>query len=186
MTDRENQKRLDRLAMEYLTAVEGADFVAIETFWADAERDNELAEMLHGLNAELAADQEFETQAAISDRIVDTIEKHMPSAEVIRLPAGPLTVADVAEHIRKNPPHGLTVDDLRLNDVLRALADAVPAELGVPQVVAWGRRFGTAPEAYWKAFRAVALKLRMQRESAENYQMAARPGAKPKPPEGNP
>jgi hypothetical protein len=110
----------------------------------------------------------------------------MPSAEVLRPVPPPLTTATVAEYLRKNPPRGLTSDDLRLNDSLLKSAEALPTELGVAQVVAWGRRFGNAPESYWKAFRAAALKLLMQVESAENYQMAARPVGKPKPTEGTP
>ena len=76
---------------------------------------------------------------------------------------------------RRHPPAGLTTDDLRLNDVLRRTTEAVPEELGISQVIRWGTRFGTAPEAYWRAFREVALDLWMQRSSAEHYQMAARP-----------
>ena len=183
MTNRENQKRLDRLAMEYLTAVAAGDFDAIDGFWAHADADPELGEMLHGLNAELAADHDAVTQAALGDQIVGAIRKHMPSAEVIDSTSSPLTVGDVAEYLGKNPPTGVTVAELRLNDLLRGSAEALPTDFGVPQVVAWGRRFGTAPETYWKAFRAAALKLLMQRESAENYQMAARP-VKQKPAEG--
>lgn len=186
MNDRENQKRLDRLAMEYLTAVEAGDFDSVAALWTSAETDPDLAAMLHGLNAELAADYASETQAAVVDQIVGAIEKHLPSAEVLRPEPPPLTAATVATYLRKNPPRGLTTDDLRLNDALLRSDEPLPAELGVPQVVAWGRRFGNAPEAYWKAFRAAALKLVMQVESAENYQMAARPAAKPKPAEGSP
>src|SRR5262249_49791077 len=101
--------------------------------------------------------------------------RQMPSAEIIRPIAGPLTVAEVAEHIRRHPPPGLTAEDLRLNDVLRKATEAVPAELGLTQVVHWGGRFGPAPEAYWRAFREVALDLWMERTSATNYQLAARP-----------
>jgi hypothetical protein len=183
MTDRENQRRLDALAMRYLNALDTSDFATIEALWRLAEQDLDLGEMLHGLNAELVADKEVDARTTIGHEVVAAVEKHMPSAEVVRPVAGPLTVAEVAEHIRRNPPRGLTTDDLRLNDVLRTLPEVVPAELGVSQVVEWGRQFGVASEAYWKAFRAAALKLRMQRESAENYQMAARPG-KPKSAEG--
>ena len=183
MNERENQQRLDRLAMKYLTAIDAGDFDVIDALWLQAEQDAELAEMLHALHAEVVASQEAASQAAINKEVVAAIEKHMPSAEVIRPASGPLTVAEVAEHIRKNPPRGLTTDDLILNDVLRASAEAVPAELGISQILGWSRRFGAAPEAYWKAFRVAALKLRMQRESAESHQMAARP-SKPKPTEG--
>ncbi len=101
MTDRENQSRLDTIAMNYLTAVETGDFYAITDIWVQAENDSDLADMLHGLNAELSRDQD--TEEAVNARgVIDAaIEKHMPSAEVIRPTFGPLTVAEVAEHIRK-------------------------------------------------------------------------------------
>lgn len=186
MTNRENQKRLDRLAMQYLSAVEACDFDAIEAFWAKADDDPELGEMLHGLNAELAAHYDDATRSELGAALVGAIEKHMPSAEVLRPVSTAVTVATVAEYLRKYPPAGLTTDELRLNDALRASAEELPAELGVAQVVAWGRRFGPAPEAYWRAFRVAALELRMRADApAHNYQMAARP-AKPKPAEGTP
>lgn len=182
MTDRHNEHRLDRLAMRYLAAVESQDFDTIDAIWADAAHDEALAEMLHGLHAELAADHSREEAEATSAAVLRLVEQYLPSAEVVRPSTGPLTVAVVAEQLRKHPPRGLTAEDLRLNDVLLKLEDVVPGELGVGQVLAWGRRFGAAPEAYWHAFRAAALKLRMRQESAANYQMAARP--RPKPPEG--
>jgi hypothetical protein len=185
MTDRENQHRLDELALRYLAAVETEDFDTIGALWEQAADDPDLDAMMDGLNAELVAEQERQEQAAVAAAVVEQIERHMPSAEVIRPATGPLTVAEVAEYIRRHPPAGLTADDLRLNDVLRGVAEAVPVDLGVRQVVAWGRRFGTAPEAYWRAFRQAALTLRLRRESAENYQMAARP-TRPKPTGGNP
>jgi hypothetical protein len=175
MTDRENQYRLDELALRYLAAVETEDFDAIGALWEQAADDPDLDAMLHGLNAELASEQEKQAQAAVAAVVVEQIERHMPSAEVIPPATGPLTVAEVAEYIRRHPPAGLTIDDLRLNDVLRSATEAVPEELGISQVIRWGARFGTAPEAYWRAFREAALDLSMQRSSAEHYQMAARP-----------
>ena len=61
----------------------------------------------------------------------------------------------------------------------------VPAELGISQVIHWGARFGSAPEAYWRAFRETALDMWMERTSAENYQLAARP-KRPKQPGDTP
>lgn len=180
MTHQEKQRQLDLIAMKYLTAVEAGDFDALAAIWLDAQSDPDLSEMLHGLNAEIVADQDARESLSSKAAIESAIEKHMPSAEVIRPMSGPLTVAEVAEHLRKNPPAGLTSDDLKLNEVLRASSELVPGELGVGQVIAWGRRLGVAQEAYWKAFRQAALLLRMRRESAENYQMAARP-TKPPP-----
>lgn len=179
MTNRENQKRLDKLAMRYLTAIDAGDFDTLSDLWARASDDPDLGEMLHGLNATLAE----EDRQAAGDAVVAAIEQHMPSAEIIKPADGPLTVAEVADHIRKNPPPGLTIDELALNDELRRSAETVPGDLGLTRVVEWGMRFGTAPEAYWRAFRQAALKLRMRRESGASYQMAAR-STKPKPPEG--
>src|SRR5262249_413559 len=122
---------------------------------------------------ELVAEQDAQQQD-VAAAVVAAIEEHMPSAEVIRPAAGPLTVAEVADHIRRHPPAGLTTDDLRINDVLRKAIAEVPTELGL-------RQFGEAPEAYWRAFREAALDLWMQRSSAENYQLAARPKRPPRP-----
>lgn len=175
MTDRENQHRLDALALRYLAAVEAEDFDTSGALWEQAADDAALDAMLHGLNAELVAEQDGGEHAAIASAVLKQIEEHLPSAEVIRPATDPLTVAEVAEHIRRHPPVGLTIEDLRLNDVLRHRTEAVPEELGLSQVLRWGTRFGTAPEAYWRAFREAALDLCMQRTSAEHYQMAARP-----------
>jgi len=179
MTNRENQKRLDKLAMRYLAAIDAGDFDTLADLWVRASDDPDLCELLHGLNATLA---EEDSQAA-GDAVVARIEQHMRSAEIIKPTEGPLTVAEVADHLRKHPPPGLTIDELALNDALRRAAEVVPGDLGLSRVVEWGTRFGTAPEAYWRAFRQAALKLRMRQESAASYQMAARP-TKPKPPEG--
>jgi hypothetical protein len=181
MTNRENQHRLDRLALQYLAAVETEDFDTIDALWRQAADDTDLDAMLHGLNAELVAEQDAQEQAAITSAVLGSVEQHMPSAEIVRTTTGPLTVAEVAEHIRRHPPAGLTTDDLTLNDALRKATEAVPAELGITQVIRWGTRFGSAPEAYWRAFREVALDLWMERTSAANYQLAARP-QRPKQP----
>lgn len=175
MTDRENQHRLDALALRYLAAVEAEDFDAVGALWEQAAHDDDLGAMLHGLNAELVAEQDSAERAAIDSAVIEQIERHMPCAEVVRPATGPLTAAEVAESIRRNPPAGLTTDELHFNDVLRKTTEAVPDGLGLSQVIRWGTHFGIAPEAYWRAFRAAALDLRMRRSSAENYQMAARP-----------
>lgn len=177
MTTRENQKRLDRLAFQYLQAIETEDFDTIEALWEQAADDPDLDEMLHGLNAELTAEQEA-AQAAVASVVRDAIEQTMPSAELDRPASGPPTVAEVAEHIRRHPPAGLTLDDLRINDALRKVIEPVPEQLGISQVLHWGEKFakfGPAPDAYWRAFREAALDLCMRRAARQNYKMAARP-----------
>ena len=138
MTNRENQHRLDRLALQYLAAVEAEDFETIDALFEQAADDAELDAMLHGLNAELVAEQDARERAAITAAVLDAVEQHLPSAEVIRPAVGRLTVAEVAEHIRRHPPSGLTAADLRINDVLRGTTEAVPEELGLSQVLGWG------------------------------------------------
>lgn len=54
LTPRENQIRLDAIAVRYLTAVDAGDFDTIARIWEEAAEDFAIEEMLHGLNAELA------------------------------------------------------------------------------------------------------------------------------------
>jgi hypothetical protein len=175
MINRQNQHRLDQLALQYLAAVETEDFDTVDALWRKAAQDADLDAMLHGLNAELVAEQDTQEHAVIASAVLGSVEKHMPSAEILHPVTGPLTVAEVAEYIHRHPPAGLTTDDLKLNDDLRKETEVVPAELGLTQVIRWGAHFGSAPEAYWRAFREVALDLWMERTSEANYQLAARP-----------
>lgn len=175
MTNEDNHHRLDRLALTYLSAIESEDFDTIEALWDQADDDAALETMLHELNAELAAEQNEQGHHALVSSVLESIELHLPSAQVIRPATDALTVREVAEHIRRNPPAGLTIADLRLNDDLRKVGEVVPTELGISQVIRWGEQFGVAPEAFWRAFREVALDLWMERTSAANYQIAARP-----------
>ena len=172
MSERENQLRLDLFALHYLEAIESGDLDGVAALWAEAAEDPELEHVLHELNDVLAADGEDQVRAEAV--VTAAVERHMPSAEFIRAAAGPFTVAEVAEFIRRHPPAGLTTDEIAVNEQLRQSAELVPVELGLSQVLDWGRQFGSLPETYWRAFRQAALKLRMQRESDTNYQMAAR------------
>jgi hypothetical protein len=177
MTNRENQRRLDKIAPKYLDALAAEDFDAIAALWEQAAQDADLEAMLHALNAEFVAEMDRALDAAV----IEQIEKHLPSAAVVAPANGPLRVAEVAEHLRRHPPAGLSIDDLTLNDLLRTIDEEVPLKLGISQVIAWGGRYGTAPEAYWQAFREAALTLRMQRDAEAPFRMAAR-STKPMPP----
>lgn len=48
--------RLDAIAELYMTAMDEGDYDVVLQIWFAAETDKELADMLHELNAELAAD----------------------------------------------------------------------------------------------------------------------------------
>src|SRR5262249_19045664 len=151
------------------------DFETIERLWGTCAMDSELETVFVETAAELAQVYDAEIRAHGEATVAGAVERHMPSAELIRPLAGPLTVAEVADFIRRRPPAGLTTDELKWNDrLLCQTGQLVPAELGMSQVLDWGRRFGSVPETYWRAFRQAALKLRMRRGSDLNYQMAAR------------
>jgi hypothetical protein len=183
MTDRENQLRLDAIAMRYLAAVESQDFDTIDALLEQATRDADLDAMIHALNEAIVADRDDASREAADAAIIAAIKQHLPSAEIISPVSGSLAVSEVADYLRRNPPAGLTADDLKLNDLLLNAADAVPGDLGISRVLEWGKHFGQAPDVYWRAFRAAALKLRMLREA--DLQLAAR-SSKPKPPESKP
>lgn len=181
MTDRERQRQIDLLAIRFAEALEAGDFATVDRLWTTSAADPELEAVFHETAAELAQTYEADTQAHLELAVTEAIEQHMPSAELVRPAAGPLTVADVAEFIRRHPPAGLTTDEIAMNELLRRDAQLVPAELGLSQVLEWGRQFGSLPETYWRAFRQTALKLRMRRESEVDYQIAARQGTRKRP-----
>jgi hypothetical protein len=185
MTDRERQRQLDLLAIQFIDALEAGDFPTIDRLWSACARDPELEAVFLETAAELAQTYEAEAQARVEAAVVEAAERHLPSAELIRPVAGPLIVAEVAEFIRRHPPAGLTTVEIAANEGLRQSVQPVPAELGLSQVLEWGRQFGSVPETYWRAFRQAALRLRMRRESDGNYQMAARQTTR-KPPEAKP
>ena len=74
MNERENQQRLDKLAMKYLTAIDAGDFDTIDVLWMQAEHDADLGEMLHELNAEVAASQETDDQTRIDTEVIAAID----------------------------------------------------------------------------------------------------------------
>ena len=185
MIDRERQRQLDLLAIQFVDALEASDFETIDRLWSSSAMDPELEAVFLETALELAQTYEAEAQAQVGAAVVEAVERHLPSAEVIRPITGPITVAEVAEFIRRHPPAGLTTDEIAANEGLRQTAQPVPPKLGMSHVLDWGRQFGSLPETYWRAFRQAALKLRMRRESDLNYQVAARATTR-KPPEAKP
>jgi serine/threonine protein kinase len=175
MTNRVSQQRLDVLAMQYLAAIDGGDFDAIEALWDRAEEDPDIGELFHGLHAELMHEQDASENARIDQAVLEMLQKHLPSGEIVQPAQDVLAVRDVAEYVLKNLSAGLSAHDVILNDMLLSVAEEVPADLAISKIVQWGQRFGNASATYWRSFRQAALKLRMKREAHVNYQMAARP-----------
>jgi hypothetical protein len=181
MTERSRQRQLDLLAIRFVDALEASDFETINRLWAAAAKDPELEAVFIETAAALAETHEAEARTRIAQAVTETVERHLPSAELIWPHGGPLTVAEVAEFIRRHPPAGLTTDEIAVNELLRHCQEEIPTELGMSQVLDWGRKFGTLPEMYWRIFRQSALKLRMRREADTNYQMAARKSTRKHP-----
>jgi hypothetical protein len=177
MTDRD----LDRITAAYLDALDRADFDALDRIWDLAATNADLEQALHELHVALAAEDEHDAQRQASAVVAEAVERHLPSAEIVRPAAGPVTVADVADELFRNTPGRLPPEAHALNAQLRSSRVELPQELGLSKLVAWAEaQFGPAPEDYWKAFRQAALKLELRRAAEAEYQLAARPG-QPKP-----
>ncbi len=183
MIDRDRQRELDRLTALFLAALDSGDLDSAEKLWNEAAADHEVAEAFTEAAAELVGEATAAARSQADGIVEAVIRKAIPSVETIRLPCGPLTVGDVAEHLRRSGVPGLTAADFAVNDVLARCTDSLPEQLGLSAVIAWGARFGSAPKIFWKAFREAALELRLRRESAGDYQLAARP-QRPKRPGG--
>ncbi|OWK37301.1 hypothetical protein [Fimbriiglobus ruber] len=171
MTPSDRRLWLDLQTARYLDALERFDFDRQDELWALAAADPELEAAFHSLHVGL---EEADAEAT-ADALAAAVEKHLPSAEIVRPAAGPVTVSMVAEELFRHTPDRLSADAHALNDRLRQSADELPAELGLPTLTAWAEaRFGPAPAEYWQAFRQAAIKTRMRARADEEFQIAAR------------
>ncbi len=185
MSPNPDQFRLAHLASRYLEALETDDFVTQARLWKLAEAEPALAAVFHEVHADLIAEQSETEEVLTTVVIAATAEQHLPSAERVTSPVGPVTVAEVAEELFRHPPGKLSASAHLQNERLRLSQDPLPADLGLSKLVAWAEeKFGSAPAEYWRAFRQAAIKLELRRASADVYQLAAR--TSPKPPEGPP
>jgi hypothetical protein len=176
MNDRDRQRQLDGFVERFLTALEEGDFDTVDQLWLVAASDPDLEVALTEAARELAAEYDHEFSESAGGILESTVRTSMPTADVIRPSNGPLSVSEVAEHIRRNGSPGLSAVDLIVNDTLARIQEPVPELLGLSAVISWGGRYGDAPVSYWKAFRQAALSLRLRRESDAEYRLAARPG----------
>jgi len=180
----ERRSYLDLAAARYLDALERDDFAAMEDIWRTAEADLELEQILREVHAGLLEVQVHEDAAAVEAVITTAIESHLPSAEIVRVVAGPITAAAVAEEMYRHTPDRLPIDAHLLNELLRQSGEPLPADLGLSELVAWGEtHFGAAPAEYWKVFRQAAVKLELRQAAEAEYCLAARRTPQP---EGKP
>jgi hypothetical protein len=175
MTDRDRQRETDRLTAQFLAALDAGNLVAAERLWDEEAADPEVAAAFTDAAAELAGETNTASLAHADGVIESVLCRALPALETIRPSSGPLTVAEVSEQLHRRGVPGLTAAEFAVNDLLARCSDPLPEQLGLSAVIAWGGRFGTAPKAFWKAFRQAALELRLRRESSGDFQLAARP-----------
>jgi hypothetical protein len=176
MTPSDRRLWLDLQTARYLDALERFDFDRQAELWSLAAADPELEAAFHSLHAGL---DEADADLA-ADAIAAAVGEHLPSAEVVRPSAGPVTVGMVADELFRHTPDRLSATAHTLNERLRQSSEELPAELGLSRLTAWAEaRFGPAEAGYWKAFRDAALKLELRAAAETEYQLAARQPPKP-------
>jgi hypothetical protein len=167
--------RISLAAARYLDALERDDDDTLAALWALAANDPELLAAFDEINAGLVEEEEARERSDIEASVTTAVEQHLPSAEIVKPETGPVTVADVADELFRHTPDRLPAEAHVLNERLRAAADVLPADLGLPQLIAWAElHFGPAPTEYWEAFRKIALKIRMRRTADTEFRLAAR------------
>lgn len=176
MTPSDRRLWIDLRTAEYLDALDRRDFDAQDRLWRLADGDPDLEAAFHDTHAALVAEVDAHAAAAVAEAVA----KHLPSAEVVRPTAGPVTVGMVADELFRHTPDRLSAAAHQLNDRLRASADELPVDLGLSKLTTWAEaKFGAAEGGYWKAFREAALKLELRAAAETDYQLAARQAPKP-------
>ena len=175
--------RISLAAARYLDALERDDQDALDALWALAANDPEMLTAFNDINAGLLEEAQTRDLAAVESAVAAAVERHLPSADVVKPETGPVTVADVAAELFRHPPARMPAEAHALNEQLRTVADPLPADLGLAALLGWAEsKFGPAPARYWEAFRQAALKARMRRAADTEFQLAAR--KTPPKPEG--
>lgn len=175
--------RISLATARYLDALERDDRPALDALWELAANDADLLVAFHDVNAGLVEEEEARAKTTVESAVAAAVEKHLPSADIVKPATGPVTVADVADELFRHTPDRLRAEAHALNERLRSARELLPADLGLAQLIAWAEAiFGPAPAQYWEAFRKAALKVRMRRTADTEFQMAAR-RTPPKPEE---
>jgi hypothetical protein len=176
----ERRLQLDLAAARYLDALEREDFSVMAELWRAAANDEELETVFREVHAAVIEERAQQDLAAVTEAIASAVERHLPTAEIVREPRGPITVADVAEELCRNFAAQLPIDAQLLNERLRDSRETLPENLGVSTLTTWAEaRFGAAPPEYWKVFRQAAVKLELRRAAETEYRLAARRSPKP-------
>jgi hypothetical protein len=175
MNPNPDKLRIEWLAARNLEAFEADDFDTQARLWKLAEIDPALRTAFEEVHADLLEEQQRTELLGISNEIASAVESHLPSAEAVDPPTGPVTVADVAKELFEHPPSQLPASAHAVNESLLQSTEPLPTNLGLLELIAWAEtRFGTAPAEFWKAFREAAHKVRMRTNAEIEFQLAAR------------
>lgn len=176
----QHRLRIDLDTAAYLDALLTEDTDAQARLWARAATDPNLLAALREVHAGLLEENEAADRAATSAVIARAAETHLPSAELVRPTAGPVTVGDVANELFRHTPDRLPPEAHALNERLRTSGEPLPEDLGLSKLTAWAEaKFGRAAVEYWAAFRAAALKLELRQAATVEFALAARSAPKP-------
>jgi hypothetical protein len=175
MNPSDDRLRLDLAAARYQEAMEREDFDTMAEVWQLALAEPELESALRDVHAGLLEEQALEATATAEVALTAAVESHLPSADIVRPGAGPVTVGDVANELFRRAPDRLPAAAHLLNEQLRSSLEPLPPDLGLSKLTAWAEAtFGAGPAEYWKAFRQAAVKLELRRAAEREYRLAAR------------
>src|SRR6185437_8811106 len=104
----QDRMRISLAAARYLEALENGDDAALEALWRDAAADDNLLDAFREINVGILEEALERDATQVQSAVADAVAKHMPSAEIVRPVAGPVTVADVASELFCFPPGNLT------------------------------------------------------------------------------
>lgn len=175
----------DRVASEYVEALDSGDLEAIAALWRHAESDPALEALLRELDEGIDEESEDEDAGQVDRMIVlELARRHLPSAFAAPEHQGPIRASDVAARLRADPELWRTLDgdDRRVNELMLARTAPLPDRLGSPRLARWGEDLGVSARLkYWDAFQKMAVRMRMGPGQASGHRAAARPsGVQPR------
>jgi hypothetical protein len=176
----EDRYRISIASARYLEALEASDNMSLQSLWETAAMDANLLAAFRDIHAGLIEERGDQSTDKIAARVSTLADEHLGGADIVRPVVGPVTIAEVADELFRNPPDRLSVAGHQTNERLRTVRDEFPLHLGLSNFIAWAeQKYGTAQVAYWKTLREIAVKLELRRGADVEYQLAARRAAKP-------
>jgi hypothetical protein len=177
MSARSDRFWQERVALQYLDALDAGDLDAVALLWEQAATDPELEALLSELNEGLDVEEGPGTAfSADASRVFDLARQHLPSAFPPVEDPGPLTAAEVARRLEAEPEfRRIDPTDRATHARLLAEAASIPDDLGQPGFDRWMQGLGiVASPTYRRAFRRVAVLMDMARCQQEGRLAAAR------------